>query len=125
MPEINTQYKNPILFGKDNGFMTLGLMESQGLKFLVFYDLSTGKVYVEETFTTTTNGEHVLGLNEIKEDSLWIALVQHAKSSGIVSIANIIRCLDYLHIPYNKKQLDNLIKNATTEDEHQQIKNKA
>jgi hypothetical protein len=122
--EIIPKYNDPILFGIENSFMTLGALTARGINFLVFYHLKTGKTYIEEEFHNEINGEFVLGLEEVKDDNLWIALVQKAQSSGLISIANILYCMDKLNISYDKKQIANLLTNASSEQDFKLIKEK-
>jgi hypothetical protein len=87
--KISLVSKKPVLFGKDNRFMTLGLMSCRGDKFICFMDVTTCKIYIEETFTTQAEGEFIVGLKAIEEDTLWNKLLYASNGYGLTAIAHI------------------------------------
>jgi len=87
--KINLISKEPVLFGQDNRFMTLGKMEARGDIFVCFMDLTTGKTYVEEAFASWVNGERITGMDEVKDDNLWGMLTEAAQKYGVCAVKHI------------------------------------
>lgn len=85
--------KEPVLFGQDNRFMTLGILRARGDVFTCFIDLTTGKTYVEESFASWVHGERIMMMDEVKDDSLWGMLTEAAQKYGLCTIVHISNCL--------------------------------
>lgn len=96
--KISLVSKRPVLFGEGNRFMTLGLMSCRGDKFICFMDVTTCKIYIEETFTTQVEGEFVVGLKAIEQDELWNKLLYASNSYGLTGIKHIAENLRLNHI---------------------------
>ena len=99
MPEHATLVnKTPILFGEQDRFLGLGVMEIRGDKFIVFMDLSDGKVFIEESFATHAMGDFLVGLNYINDDKLWNMCVYAANGYGLTSQEHITECVKTLNL---------------------------
>jgi hypothetical protein len=79
----------PVLFGQDNKFMTLGKLETRGDKFIVFMDLTTGKTYIEEAFASWVGGERITGLEQVEDDHLWGLLTEAAQKYGLCMVRHM------------------------------------
>lgn len=91
--KITLVSKEPVLFGQDNRFMTLGKMQARGDTFIVFIDLSTGKTYIEEAFASWVGGDRITGLDEVKDDHLWGLLTEAAQKYGLCMVRHIVDSL--------------------------------
>jgi hypothetical protein len=100
--KISLVYKKPILFGKDNNFISLGLMTCRGDKFLCFMDITTCKIYFEEVFPAQVNGEYIVGLKAIEEDDLWNKILYASNGYGLTSVKHIAENLHLHRIKINK-----------------------
>ena len=81
--------REPVLFGQDNRFMTLGEMKARGDIFIVFIDVTTGKTYVEEAFASWAGGTKLTMLDEVKDDQLWGLLTEAAQKYGLCMVRHI------------------------------------
>lgn len=87
--KIKLLSKEPVLFGQDNRFMTLGKMEARGDVFVCFMDLQTGKTYVEEAFAAWAAGQRITSMEEVKDDKLWAMLTEAAQKYGVCMVRHI------------------------------------
>lgn len=98
--------KEPLIIGDKEKFLILGKIGCRGDKFVVLISLETGKTYIEESYATNVNGQFVVGLNYINDDTLWNSLVYAANSYGLTSSQHIIECLQKLGIKTNLPLLE-------------------
>ena len=75
-------------------------------------DLKTGKVYVEETFSTVVNGEHIVGLKLIEDDKLWGRLIFFCEKYKLTNMEHIAACLSACNAKLDRKILSLITSNT-------------
>jgi len=78
--------------------MTLGKLKHRGENFLVFMDVTTGKVYIYEAFAFAALGDLGCGLSEVKTDEQWGMLSAAAQKYGLTSLQHMALCLEVYSI---------------------------
>lgn len=85
--------KTPSFVGDQNQFISVGIMQCRGDKYMVLLELETGKVYIEEVFATHALGNFIAGFNQIQEDKVWNMMCYAANSLGLTGQEHLSKCI--------------------------------